>query len=464
MRPARIHFSTISSGRRPAPGPRGSVLIVALLVAAMIALVLGSYLSLNLGTARLAQRTFDRGAAFHLAEAGLEEGLWTYNRMLAGHNDAWSGWSASGDAAWRRLDGFALASATSGEIKIYASPVAPAENTRPVLVALASVRSPGGAPVTQMIETTLRRRSFFGAGLSARESLVFRGKNTTFDSWNSDPDEDPSTPAIPYDPSLATDDGSVGTGALDNANAALNHARIHGYFHTSGLTPEVGSGGFIGPFGVAEGVIDPARVSQNFHADYPVVVAPEDGVVLTEFGETLGTAGVATSWRAASLNLKGNATLTILGDVTLVLTDPIDALSINVGQGGIIITPDSSLTLYASGDVALGGNGLANANAAPATFQFWSTADATRSQTISVVGNGSFVGVLYAPESEVTVNGNGSISGAIVARRLTFAGNASFHYDHALGRLHRHAPYRADGWRTVDTPSARAALLPLVER
>jgi hypothetical protein len=173
------------------------VLVVALLVAALIALVLGSYLSLNLGSARLSQRTFDRGAAFHLAEAGLEEGLWTYNRLLTRQADAWDGWERANDAAWRRIDNFALGAATTGTIKIYAHPLAPAEDVRPTIVALASVQSPGGAPVTQMLEVTLRRRSFFGAGLVARDRLAFRGQNTSFDSWDSDPDQNPATPPSP---------------------------------------------------------------------------------------------------------------------------------------------------------------------------------------------------------------------------------------------------------------------------
>ena len=439
------------------------MLVVALLIAALIALVLGSYLSLNLGTARLAQRTFNRGAAFHLAEAGLEEGLWTYNRLLAGKADAWEGWQISGEAAWRRLDGFALTASTTGSIKIYGSPIAPVEGSSPVLVALASVESPGSAPVTQMIETTLRRRSFFAAGLVARERLVFRGRNTTFDSWDSDPDQNPATPAIPYTAGTPSDTGSVATGALDNTNAVLNHARIHGYFHSTGLTPDIGSGGFIGAFGVAEGEIDPARLSKNFHADFPAIVPPSSGTLITTFGATLGTLGATTSWQAPSLRLKGASTLTILGNVILVLTDPLDALSI-IGKAGIVVPTGSSLTLYAAGDIVVAGLGLSNLDASPAALQLWSTVGTSRLQSIAVTGNGAFSGVIYAPEADVTVNGNGAILGSIVARDLTFAGNAAFYYDQALGRLSRHAPYRADGWRTVDDPAARAALLPLVDR
>lgn len=463
-RPDRIHH--IPTPRRAfgaVRSHRGSVLVVALLVAALVALVLGGYLSLNLGSARLSQRTFNRGASFHLAEAGLEEGLWTYNRLLAGQGDAWEGWQLSGEAAWRRLDGFALATATSGAIKVYASPVAPDEHARPTLVALASVQSPGGAPVTQLLEVSLRRRSFFAAGLVARESLAFKGRNASFDSWDSDPDQNSATPPVPYSAGLSVDTGEIATGAKSGADLDLNQARVFGYVRTDGLVPVVRAPGLIGPFGTAGGVIDFSRVGQDFNDEFPVVAPPSDGVFLAGFGATLGTAGQASSWRAASLRLSGNQTLTIQGDVVLVLTDPLDALSIG-GNARIVVPQGSSLVVYFAGDVFVGGNGILNQNAAPAALQLWSTEPGLRRQRVQLVGGGGLSGVVYAPAAEFTVFGNAEFFGALVAGRVSFGGNAAYHYDLATGRIVRHAPYRSSGWRTVDDPARRAALLPLVDR
>jgi hypothetical protein len=463
-RPLRIH-RLVTPRRRSgaARRPRGSVLVVALLVAALIALVLGGYLSLNLGSARLSQRTFNRGASFHLAEAGLEEGLWTYNRLLAGQGDAWDGWQLSGEAAWRRFDGFPLAPATTGAIKVYASPAAPDEHARPTLVALASVQSPGGAPVTQLLEVSLRRRSFFASGLVARESLAFKGRNASFDSWDSDPDENAATPAVPYSAGVAVDTGEIATGAKSDADLDLNQARIFGYLRTNGLLPVVRSPGLIGPFGTSGGVIDFSRVGQDFINEFPVVTAPADGVFLASFGATLGTAGQTTSWRAPSLRLSGNKTLTIQGQVVLVLTDPLDALAIT-GSARIVVSAGSSLTLYFAGDVLVAGNGILNQNAAPAALQLWSTEPGLRRQRIQIAGGGGLSGVVYAPAADFTVFGNGEFFGALVAGRVSFGGNAAYHYDLALRRLVRHAPYRSSGWRTVDDPARRAALLPLVDR
>ena len=463
-RPQRIQsFATLRRSGDAARRPRGSVLVVALLVAALIALVLGGYLSLNLGSARLSQRTFNRGASFHLAEAGLEEGLWTYNRLLAGQSDAWEGWALSGEAAWRRFDGFTLATATSGAIKVYASPVAPDEHARPTLVALASVQSPGGAPVTQLLEVSLRRRSFFAAGLVAREGLAFKGRNASFDSWDSDPDQNPATPAVPYSASGAVDTGEVATGAKVDADLELNQARIFGYLRTGGAEPTLRSPGLIGPFGTADGVIDSARIALDFNDEFPVITAPTDGVFLGSFGATLGTLGQATSWRASALHLSGNQTLTIHGDVVLVLTNPLEALSIS-GRARIVVPVGSSFTVYLAGDVLVAGNGILNQNVAPAALQLWSTEPGLRRQRIQIAGGGGLTGVVYAPAAEFIVFGNGEFFGALVAGEVVFGGNAAYHHDLALGRLARHAPYRSSGWRVVDDPARRAALLPLVDR
>ncbi len=470
MRPASQRFSTAwslrpSGGARAASRRRGSVLIVALLVAAMLALVLGGYLSLNLGSARLSQRTFDRGAAFHLAEAGLEEGLWTYNRLLTGDTSTWNDWQVSSGSAWRRFDGFALSGSTSGSIKVYAQPVAPTEEARPMVVALASVRSPGGAPVTRMLEVSLRRRSFFAAGIVARESLVFRGRNVSFDSWDSDPDRDPATPRVPYSAEVRLDTGVIATGAAAE-NLVLNRARIHGRLVTRGLVPELSAPGFVGPFGVEEGEIHSGWLAQDYNDEFPQINAPTDGTFLTQarLGSTLGVPGEATSWRMPSLRLSGKQTLTILGHVTLVLTDPVDALSIS-GGASLVLSPGSSLALYAEGDISIGGQGIVQDFANPGALQIWSTTrPGQRNPRITISGRGELAALVYAPEADFEVTGNGEFYGSLIARRVTFGGNAAIHYDHALGRITKHAPYRAGEWRSVDDPVRRAELLRLVDR
>src|SRR3954463_5588274 len=82
---------------------RGSVLIVAMLISALIAISLASYLNLNLSSTRMAKRTFNGYAALNVAEAGAEEGVWAFNRTNAGDTAAWNTWTRSGSTAWQKF-------------------------------------------------------------------------------------------------------------------------------------------------------------------------------------------------------------------------------------------------------------------------------------------------------------------------------------------------------------------------
>ena len=448
MKPLRPTFSR---------SRRGSVLIVAMLVTAMLALVLGSYFNLSLTSSRQTRRTFDRDTAFHLAEAGIEEAIWSYNQKLSGSASAWDGWNTDGAAAWKKFADFTLTTSSTGSVKVYASTTSPSASTKPVVVAESTVQTGTANPVTQMIEVTLRRRSFFANGLTARQQLLFRGTNTSFDSWDSDPDNDPSTPAVDYGAATRNDLGGIASASVDSTAALINHASIYGYVSTGGAAPQVGNDGLIGSFAAAPGTVDPARVATDFNASFPAVTAPVDGTWISPLGPTLGVAGASTRWRTAALTLSGKQTLTILGNVTLVITAEHGQTALTLtGQASIIISPGASLTVYTAGNIHAAGNGVANANVQPVSFQIWGTDTTDSGQSINLAGNGALRAVIYAPQGDVSLNGNGNMMGAVTARNITLTGNAAFHYDHALSDLSDHAPYGPDHWRLLSVSERQA--------
>jgi Tfp pilus assembly protein PilX len=440
---------------------RGSVLIVAMLVTAMLALVLGSYFNLSLTSSRQTRRTFDRNTAFHLTEAGIEEAVWSYNQALAGSSNAWTDWNTDGVAAWRKFTDFTLTPGSSGSVKVYASDITPSTSAPPVIVAEAAVQTGSTTPVTQMIEVTLRRRSFFANGITAIRTLLFRGNRTSFDSWNSDPDEDPSTPPVDYTTDNRNDRGGIGSAAVANTSVLLNHATIYGFVSTAGAIPQIGGDGLIGPFGTTSGVIDPTHVSTDFTATFPIVAAPLDGELAYPLGTTLGVAGQTTRWRTPFVKLTGKETLTILGHVTLIITAQPGTAAIDItGSSSIVISEGSSLTVYFEGDVKIAGNGLGNDNIQPVACILWGGNTTEDGQAIDITGRGALRAVIYAPNGDVTVSGNGAVMGSIVARDITFAGNAAFHYDASLAKLVDHAPFGPHSWRLVTSAAERQTLTP----
>lgn len=438
-------------------GTRGSVLIVALMIAALIAVALGSYLNLNLGSARLARRSFHQQAAFNLAEAGAEEALWSFNQDSLGSSTAWEGWTDDGNAAWRRFEGFAFGGGAHGSVKVYVDHRAPAAGVRPKIIAQAQVESAGESVVSRMLEITLARRSLFANGLMARNSIRFAGTRTSVDSWNSDPDQDPATAAIPYSVPVRNDRGTVASMSVLNTAVLVQQATVWGYVSTGGESPTVGSHGSVGPFGTPAGTLHPGRVSTDFTADLPSIVLPEGGTVISTVGPTLGTAGRATTWRIPGITLRGRETLTILGDVTLILTGGAGTRAIDVtGNASVIIAADSSLKVYAEGDILIAGNGLANANAQPVSAQFWGVGEPALPPSIQLAGNGSLQAVVYAPFADVQINGNGDIMGSVVGSTITLTGNADFHYDESLAEAGAGQPFGVVRWRSLTTPDEQA--------
>jgi Tfp pilus assembly protein PilX len=436
---------------------RGAVLIVALIITALIALALGSYLTLNLTTSRLARQSYQQSTSFHLAEAGAEEAVWSFNQANAHNDAAWSGWTTQQSAAWRKFTGFDFGGNTTGTIKVYVNNTSPAAGAKPTVVALASVESPDTPATTRMISVTLSRRSYFANGIVAKDTLRFSGLNTSVDSWNSDPDNDAATPPVPYGPEVRSDRGGIATLALQSSSMLVNQANVWGYVATGGAEPEVGVLGSIRGTSTAAGVrIDPARVSTDFSADLPQITAPVDGTIIAAVGDTLGTAGQATKWRVPSISLNGKQTLTILGDVTLILTASTGSALDVTGNGAIIIPAASSLTVYVEADFKVAGNGIGNGNTRPGTCRIFGTSTSAAGQSIHVAGNGSLKAVVYAPNGDVKINGNGDIMGAVVGNTVTFTGNASFHYDESLANEGDNTPFGITRWREMTTAEERA--------
>jgi Tfp pilus assembly protein PilX len=441
---------------------RGSVLLIAMLVAALIALVLGSYLDLSLSTARFANRTFYGNASFNLAEAGAEEAVWSFNQIVTGTSNGWAAWSNDGTNAWQKFDGFNFGANATGSVKVYVENYSsPAGSVVwPKVIALASVAPGSDTPVTKMLELTVSRRSHFAAGLVAQDSITFNGNNASVDSWNSGSAASP----VPYSAAVRDDHGSVASASVQNTAMLVNQADIWGYVATGGAEPQVGANGSIRGATTPAGVqIDPNRVSTDFSANLDSVTAPTGGTTIAPISgtTTLGTLGTATSWQCNSISLNGKQVLTILGQVTLVLTagSGMQALDIE-GNATINIPTGSSLTLYTAGDIKIAGNGLTNGNVQPITCQFWGTNGTAAGQNIELTGNGSLAGVVYAPNAIVKLNGNGDMMGSVIAYDIIVAGNAAYHYDESLASF-GDAGYGVTQWREITTGAERSAYLPL---
>jgi hypothetical protein len=94
-----------------------------------------------------------------------------------------------------------------------------------------------------------------------------------------------------------------------------------------------------------------------------------------------------------------------------------------------------SMTIYCGGtSVSVSGNNIANPQGYPLNFILFCAPSVT---TFNCTGNGTYVGIIVAPNADMTLKGGGSgnedFSGAILANTALVDGHFNFHWDESLG-------------------------------
>lgn len=463
---------------------RGALLIVAMILCAVIGISLVTYVQLGRTSLSISNRAFYHNAAMNLAENGLEEAMYSINKKIADSSYSWAanGWTAANSGAdmQRTLPAsgtYTFDQNATGIVRVY---VYGYQGTAPKAVARSTVTLGGATSrsIEKWVEIQLRKTSKFSNGLVAKQSVTFSGNNASVDSWNSDPDNNSATAAIPYSSSVKNDKGSVGSISVAVDAILVQNADIWGYASTGGALPSVGSNGVVGPFGTASGTMDMARVATDFTANFDAVTAPTttayslggitSNLSLPRTGDV--AAGDGKYYYTASQISYNNKTFAVAklnaGDpspkVVLSLTSPITSIDIGGGSGALNIETGATLEIYAPGDIKIAGQGIMNGGTTagtsnqPINLQIWGT-KTSGVQDVQIAGNGALSAVVYAPQASLKINGNGDVMGSFVANDIKVVGNAAFHYDESLGNFGGGNPYRVSGWKELTTAAARGA-------
>ncbi len=453
--------------KRSPQSRRGSALLVALLLTAAIGVMLASYHSLVNFNLRSSHRSYHSSAAINLAETGLEEAMWAVNKKRSDNTYDYAGWTIDGDTATREfVNTFALGTASATYVKVQITNCNLTLTTKPTIKAQARLTLPNGMPeVTKWLEVTLDAPASgtpgepgpTHPGLVAKHSIRFNGTNPTVDSWNSDPGKT-GTLTHPYNSINKNDQGFVGSIDVAVDQVTIQNADIKGHVATNAdtdLSNNVGpNGSILGDDSPAGTKIDPTRVSTDFTVNLPPVSSPAETYVhLGTMGSntTLPRSGDAPAadgkyyYKASGINLTNKSLVISSSKVVLDVPYPYD-IKVGGGSGIIKISNGASLELYAGRDVDIAGQGVANGTPSgttltateaqqPAKFKVWGTNTTSTPQSIKITGNGALSGVVYAPNGNVTINGNGDVMGSIVGNNITLNGNAQFHYDESLGQF-----------------------------
>jgi hypothetical protein len=183
----------------------------------------------------------------------------------------------------------------------------------------------------------------------------------------------------------------------------------------------------------------------------PPVVVPSCLTDLSDAGSYSVSGNNTTTlasgnYRYSSMSISGNGKVNVTGTVKIYLTSS-SSLSIS-GNGKLNIT-GGNLIIYTAGNIDISGNGIANNTNVPSNAMIKSTYQGANG--VSISGNGDLQGVIYAPNTNVTNTGNGSIFGAVIGKTVTISGNGNIHYDKALKNL-AGGSYSIQNWTDENLP------------
>ena len=144
------------------------------------------------------------------------------------------------------------------------------------------------------------------------------------------------------------------------------------------------------------------------------------------------------NWNAStrSLSLSGNASLTLGGGLYNFCSVSLSGnatitVAANVQAEVFIDSPDDpgSGCPSGSGSLSMSGNGTwVNLAQNPLSLQLYVYGLNNGSSSLSYSGNANIYGVVYAPQSQVAVTGNGKVIGGLAGKTVTITGNG-FNWD-----------------------------------
>lgn len=430
---------------------RGSVLIIAIILALGIFIITGTYLNLATKDLTHSDNASLYNSLLNLGEGGAEDAVWAL------HENDWTGWSESSGKKVKRASNIDLGGGKSAVVSVMVEDWSALPS---IYVEGKTFRKNGGKLVKQ-IRMDLAYRSLFFNGLTAKEALTISGGAAIIDSY------DPGN-GLWNATTNRGDKGTVGTLSIGFEDLDAGNSEIYGYVATGGGTPAFGSNAKVygSDWTSGDPEVDTDRVRQDFNGNFPVIPPPTlssplvDSDVASIIGSSggaasltisAGTSGAPVDYNLTGLDMGNNKSLIITGHARMVVSGNVDINDLAIASG-------ASLQLFVNGDFTVSGNSVANANPHTSSFVVYGTNESTV-QTFTLNGASSLVAAVYAPNANVGVNGGGSgdgFSGAAVGKTIRLNGGVTFHYDESLSDFFGPDPkFKLKTWVELIKPTDR---------
>ncbi len=308
----------------------------------------------------------------------------------------------------------------------------------------------GSPPINRILQYTLKRNTGVTInGAVGLNGLTVKG-SSSFDSFNSNPTNNPAGPWLPYSSSIAAANTTVivpaGSASLGNAAVVISGNLLIGAGVTAPPASQV-TGAIVTNFtGVFSLPTYPtaASVSRSYNLGSTLpATLPRSGDLLASDGRYYYFCSGTT---IGKVSISSDAKVSIIGTTTNFAVSSKTTFSL-VGN--------AACSIYIDGPVTCTGT-VNNGSWAGALQIFTNTTTAC-----SVGSSGQIAACLYAPNADLTATGGGTtgmLIGYFVAKTITTSGHMDFHYDEALAPITLGNPWQLTKWVEFQSKAERDTL------
>ena len=396
---------------------QGSFMMFALFLGVILTITLGSYLVMISTQDRSVVRSEHWNSTLTLAEAGVEEAL---AQMNASPNDfSVNNWGMSGGnyGPVTRILG-------TGSYGVGIVP-----GSIPTIYSTGYVTVPiTGAILSRKVKVTAQTEALINVPLGAVGNINMNGNSVATDSWNS------------HDPNLSNNGAYTSSKTSTNGSVASVQGIVNIGQHT------IDGNLYLGP--TATYTSGSNQVTGTIYNDYNVQF-PNAVLPTASWLPAVAVSGAYDFTVSGNYVVTDSKNITVEPGVTVTLkltATSFNPSSITVNGG---LTNSGTLTMYqVSGTASMSGNSAPGVTR-PQNFYYYGLPGVT---SVTLGGNSTFIGVIYAPEASLTLNGGGNannLEGAAIVNTVTLNGHYDFHYDESLATNGPSRGFIATSWQEL---------------
>jgi hypothetical protein len=435
-----------------------STLLVVIMFVGILTVGLGSYLALTSNENQSVFRSRSWNAAMPLAEAGIEEAM--SQIQINALNYSADGWTNAGPNFYTRRrdvgnDYFITSIQGTATNGLTLSSTGFVQSVS--ITDHGNYNSVASSYVSRAVQVTAQLSEYpVPVGIVAKTSLSFGG-NLGVDSYDTQTLATSSTNTSAIGMYDSTKKSALAfVGCVSSAPLALSgNEHIYGYAASGvgALSPTANGSASIGDFSQTKGV-EAGYVTNNFYIALPDVVAPYSSanpptaVSTNLHGQTCnyflnGGNYMISSIAGKYIYVANNSILYVTGDaaaarITFATTATNAAkLDLYVGGTSLPVVPLYNELTNSGGTYTL------SQAVAPAQLKLLGMNSCTN---LSMTGNSSLLGCIYAPHVNFKAQGNANVYGSFTVDTFSCGGTFKFHYDLGLSNAVSKTTLRILSW------------------